>query len=617
MTSQLKHTATAAAVSTLRAAIAAALVVIGFAVPSAAPAEEAGGAPAVIVRVAAADDIREGFVYLARLAGRGDAARDWDRLIATATAGRGLAGIDRRRPAGAYGWIGPHGDDGAAVVLVPVTGERAFLDLVENGLHAVPEAGGDGVYTAGAVDLPGLTAAPVYFRIVRGWAYLTARDRGALRDGRLVSPAAVLSGQRCAAAFDFTSANVTAGGPGKMVPDGRIATVAGDLGAAGLAAANPVAAIPAEEAVTPRLAGRGCDPLPPGMVSVSVDLQRIPAAVKEMVLGQLDASLTEVRREASPLRTPGLRPFLVGMLDEIGRGMATQLFEGGDTSLQLDLDRKRGLVALTVTIAARPGTAMAAAIADFSQSSSATAGLLRRDAALAAAMNVVMLKRERDLLSVFVDGIRHRAVAASGGELERIAVATAFDTLKPTLDAGEIDWAFSLLGPGSDGLYSLIGAVKVRAGAGLQRMLRLAPAIDPVTDIRFAGTVGRSAIHRLTLNAGDAFSRAFGGNAAYVAFRDDAVFVAAGPRGLSLVREALPVAAVTTPRIAEFRITPDRLAPLSGDGAAEDIARSGFGGDRRGGTIRLTVEGGSALRLRLLVPAKVIEFAGAVGHGMQ
>lgn len=607
MTSEPNHTATAAAVSMLRSAAAA--VVVAVALPPAAPAQEAA-APAVTVRVAAADDIRDGWVYLARLAGRGDAARDWDRLIATVTAGRGLAGIDRRRPAGAYGWIGPRGDDGAVVALVPVSGERAFVDLVADAVHAAPGLGSDGVYTAGAVELPGLGAAPLYFRIVRGWAFVTARDRGALADGRLVSPDAVL-GPHCAggdvAPATVASGEAVTGGsvPGTLASGGP---ATGSQIADGLLAGNRVAAAPS------RPAAHGCEAPAPGTVSVTVDLDRVPGTFKQTVLGQLEGNLAEVRRQAPPFDVPGLWPFLTGMLDEMARVMATQLFEGADTSLQLDLDRRRGQVALTVNIAARPGTAMAAAIADFSQSTSVTAGLLRRDAAFAATMNVVMLKRESELLSALVDGMRQRAVAAGGNPLQRIAVATVFDILKPTLAAAEIDWTVDLLGPGSDGLYNLLGAVKVRDGAALQRMFRLAPAVDPVTDVRFVGSVGGTAIHRLTLNAGDAFSRTFGGNTAYVAFRDDAVLVAAGPRGSSLVREAMPVAAVTSPRISEIRIAADRVAPLSADPEVQDAAHSVFGDDRHDATIRLTVAGGPTLRLRLVVPAKVIEFAGAIGH---
>lgn len=603
-----QHTPTVAAVSTLRAAAAAAVV----AVAQPAPAQEAG-APAVTVRVASADDLRDGWLYVARLAGRGDAARDWDRMMAAVTAGRGLAGIDPRRPAGGYGWIGPRGDDGAVVALLPITGERAFVDLVASAAHAVPEVGGDGVYAAGALDLPGLGAAPLYFRMLRGWAFVTVRDRGALADGRLLAPEAVLSAPRCA-----DVASVVSGGGAVPLPE----TVASGGPAAGSQIpGNPVAANPPPR----RLAARGCEAPVPGMVSMTVNLDRVPGTFKEMVLGQLEGSLGEVRRQPPAFDSPGLWPFVTGMVDELARVMATQLFEGADTALQVDLDRRRGQVALTVTIAGRPGTAMAAAIADFSQATSATAGLLRRDAAFAATMNVVMLKRERELVAALVDGMRQRAVASSGNPLQRIAVATAFDVVKPTLAAGEIDWTVDVLGPGSDGLYNLVGAVKVRDGAALQRVFRVAPAIDPVTDVRYVGTANGSAVHRLTLNAGDGFSRTFGASTAYVAFRDDAVVVAAGPRASNLVREALP-AAVTSPRIAEIRIAADRVAPLAADPEVEDVARDVFGDarreerreehrdDRRDTTVRLSVVGGPALRLRLVVPATVIEFAGAIGH---
>ena len=108
-------------------------------------------------------------------------------------------------------------------------------------------------------------------------------------------------------------------------------------------------------------------------------------------------------------------------------------------------------------------------------------------------------------------------------------------------------------------------------------------------------------------------SRVFGAKVAWLAFRDDAVVLAAGPRAASLVREAVAVAPVTTPRIAEVRVAPDRLAPLSGDLGAQDAAR----GERDGGTVRLTAEGGGSLKLRLTVPLKLIEWAGALARSRQ
>jgi len=218
-------------------------------------------------------------------------------------------------------------------------------------------------------------------------------------------------------------------------------------------------------------------------------------------------------------------------------------------------------------------------------------------------------------VSGLVEGMRHQALAASGSELERIAIGTALDTLKPTLEAGEVDWTVNLLGPDNDGLYGLVGALKVRDGARLQRIFRLAPAIGPVTDVRLAGTVGRSTIHRLTVDLDEPFRRVFGGNTAYLAFRDDAVFVAAGPRALGLVREALPLGPVTAPRIGELRIAADRLVPLSGDPALQGLARSVLGSAKGGGAIRLEVEGGATLTLKLSMPAKLIEFASALGRG--
>src|SRR5262249_31993911 len=88
------------------------------------------GKPAIVLSVASYDRLRSDFLYLAGLAGQGEGAAQVDRLIAVQAGDRGLEGIDRKKPMGAYGWVGPLGDDSSLVLLVPVADQRAFLDLV-------------------------------------------------------------------------------------------------------------------------------------------------------------------------------------------------------------------------------------------------------------------------------------------------------------------------------------------------------------------------------------------------------------------------------------------------------------------------------------------------------
>jgi hypothetical protein len=547
-----------------------------------AAAAAAPGKPAVILSLASYGELRGSFLYLAGLAGQDDAAAQLDALIEAATGG-GLDGIDQKQPLGAYGWAGAHGDDGAVVLLVPVADRDGFLGLLGH-LDIALRKGDDGVYSA---DVDRISA-PVYFRFANGYAYVTAGDKRVLAADKLLAPDAVLTGMGCTGSADGAGhASGPADGAGAF-PDRR-----------------PL--------------GGYCPGVPTGIASLIVNLDRIPDEFKELALGELELRLAEAAEKNAPaFESEWQRKFRLATFDGFARSIRTHLYEGGETSLRFDLDRKAGDVTLTVSMAGKAGTAMAAAIADLGQAASTTAGLLRDDAAVNGEMHVAVVDNERELFAALLDDGRRQALADAGSEIERLTMSTVFDAFMPTLKAGELDWSFNLLGPDRDGLYGLIGGVKVSEGRRLENLFRQAPPKDPGTAVSFdVEKVGRVAIHRVTLSLHDEARRVFGDNPLYLAFRDDAVFLAAGARGLALLRQAVAVHPVTTGKLMELQIAVSRLAPLNKVRAAQDIARDVFGDDRDGDRLRLTLQGGTAMTLRLSMAAKVIEYVSRVGRAMK
>jgi hypothetical protein len=579
-----------AAIFTFRIALVSLMLILPAAAaeqpggtPAPAARAEAPGEPALILSLASYGELRGTFLYLARLAGQDDAAARLDAVIGDATGGSGLDSIDQKKPFGAYAFAGAHGDDGSVVLLVPLADQGAFLDLLGH-LNIAPRKGDDGVYSASVDRVP----EPVYFRFANGYAYVTARDKRVLDADRLLPPGAVLTGQGCIGSAD---------------PDRKSSGSANGAGA--VAHSHPV--------------DRHCPGLGTGILSLIVNIDRIPDELKELALGELDLRLAEAReRNAPPFETEWQRKFRLATFDSFARSIRTHLYEGGETSLRFDFDRKAGDATLTVSMAGKAGTAMAAAIRDLGQATSTTAGLLRDDAAINAGMNVAVAENERELYAALLDDSRRQVLADARSQIERLTMSTAFDAVMPTLKAGELDWSFNLLGPDSDGLYTFVGGVKVREGRRLENVFRQAPPRDPATEVSFdVDKVGRIGIHRVTLSLDDEARRAFGDNPLYLAFRDDAVFFTAGSRGLALLKQALAVAPVTTGEMMELQIAVSRLAPLNKVTAAQEIARDVFGDDRNGDRLRLTLEGGNALKLRLSMTAKLIEYVSRIGRAMK
>jgi hypothetical protein len=544
--------------------------------PAVAPAaDDPAGKPALMLSVASYDQLRSDFLYLAHLAGQDEAAVQADALIEAQAGDNGLASIDRRKPMGAYGWVGPHGDDSVLVLLVPVADQAAFLSALQR-FDVAARRGSDGVYSANVERVPD----PVYFRFANGYAYVTVREKSVLADGRLLAPDDIVAGPGCA-------------GPDQK-PDGVV-----DYWAPG-AVADP----PCRNAET-------------SVLSVTFNVDRIPDKFKDMLLEEFDLQLSIAKIRDAPLfETEWQRKFRLLTIDEAARALRTLLHEGGEVSLRLDLDRRAGDIALTYSVEGKAGSAMAAAIQQFAQVRSTTAGLSRKDAAINIQVNESLPEKLRETFAAVLDDGRQQALAKAKDQTERTTLTRVFDAITPTFRVAELDWTASLLGPGSDGFYTVVGGLKLRDGAGLERILRETAPRDPAAEVRFdVDNVGPIGIHRVTLKLDDDARRAFGDGPLYFAFRDDAVFLAAGSDGLSVLKDAVAVTPATG-KVMELQFAVSRLMPLAKDREVREIGRRVLGSDGDGDRFRLTVEGGTAMKLRLVMKTKLIEYFSRLGQAM-
>ncbi len=146
--------------------------------------------PAVILRLASFDRLRGDFVYLAKLIGEEEKAKQIDALIKAQLGDKGLDGIDPKKPLAAYGSIGSVGIDSKAVLLLPIADKKAFVDLFTNRFDVKPDKGEDDVYTLRIDKVP----EPVYFRFAHDYVYITVRDKDALDKDKLLAPSVVLGG---------------------------------------------------------------------------------------------------------------------------------------------------------------------------------------------------------------------------------------------------------------------------------------------------------------------------------------------------------------------------------------------------------------------------------------
>ncbi len=151
-------------------------------------------------------------------------------------------------------------------------------------------------------------------------------------------------------------------------------------------------------------------------------------------------------------------------------------------------------------------------------------------------------------------------------------------------------------------------------GAVLEKALRNALKELPAevrsqikVDVEKAGDV---AIHRIDLKAPDAeFQKTFGDGPAYLAVRSDAVFLTLGQNALPALKEALKVEP-TVARPIQFELSVRRIADaLAGEKPeAPKAAAKAFGKDPDSDKIRLVLEAGKELKLRIVMKTPVLTF---------
>ena len=107
--------------------------------------------------------------------------------------------------------------------------------------------------------------------------------------------------------------------------------------------------------------------------------------------------------------------------------------------------------------------------------------------------------------------------------------------------------------------------------------------------------------------------KTLGDNPVYFAFRDDALLVSGGAKGLEAIKEVV-TAGPATGKILQLDVAVSRIAVRMADEHKEApaIAKRVFKGDDD--TIHITLEGGDSLKLSLNMKAQLVKFFAELGE---
>jgi hypothetical protein len=150
------------------AALAAIFTTFGL-----ASAQPKDAAPTLELRLRSVNDLLDRFEYVASLAGKEDDAKNARQFLqALSTEGKGIEGIDPKKPIGAYATLVKEVETSPFVIMVPIADEKQFLAALKSHLDVTPEKNDDGTLKA-AIPLVN----ELHFRFTNGYLYVSPKAK--------------------------------------------------------------------------------------------------------------------------------------------------------------------------------------------------------------------------------------------------------------------------------------------------------------------------------------------------------------------------------------------------------------------------------------------------------
>jgi hypothetical protein len=506
---------------------------------------KAADSPTFVLRLKSIDDLIADAKYVAEMAGQGEAANQADGFLKVVLGDR-IKAIDAKRPLGFYSSLNAQLTDSQGVILVPITSKKEFLAMLED-FNVTTEKNGD-IYTVKVAQLPPpFSAIPIYLRMTDKYAFITAQNQEGLKN--LLDP-------------------------DKLFAAGRHATV-----------------------------------------SAEFHFDKIPQGIKQMALGQIDLRVADEVDKKQPGETEVQHALRAAVLKHLAHQVSTLIKDGGELALFFDVDQKAKELVVQATLSGKEGSTFTAQINDLGQVRSQFAGLLNGTAAVNLLLHGVMPKDVQKALGPVVDEGVKKALEKAKDETQREQGTKLLKALEPSLKAGELDTAFSLRGPNAHKLYTLVFGIKVKDGEGIDSAMQELAKSLPERDrelVKFnAETSDGVKIHRVEAQKGfdKQAKQVFGDNPIYFAVRADAIVGAAGPDGLTALKEALAAEPKAGPQV-QVQVSLAHLAALLSrqHAGAVKAAEDAFGQDKDGDQVLFTVEGGKSLKVKLAMKAPVIRF---------
>jgi len=351
---------------------------------------------------------------------------------------------------------------------------------------------------------------------------------------------------------------------------------------------------------------------PANALSVSVRIDRIPDMTKQMLLGQLELRLADVKERSGNGESKEQAEARRRGIDAVSEAVKRLLSEGRSAEIALAIDRERDTFGLQVSLDGKPNTLMNTAVG-------ALAGGNTRfkpapGSALHVGLNFAVPDAFRGLLGFAVDGLARDAVAKESDPAKRELAAKVTKAVGPTLKAGHVDLHI-VAGASPENQMSLLAALGVRDGKAIEGVVKDLVGQLPESERGKVhlddATVGSFNMHRLAVEPGTLdlnARRLLGGNVnLWAGFSPNAVMLGLGGDAAATVGGLDTGDKAERGPLVVIEGSVARLAAL--DPQASKVAERVFGRlPSAGDGFRLSLEGGDKLKLALNFHGRALRF---------
>ena len=351
-------------------------------------------------------------------------------------------------------------------------------------------------------------------------------------------------------------------------------------------------------------------------VRLTFRLDRLPDELRRQALAGVQGAGPKAKA-ALPQANPIVHDASEKLLDLLSRFGTDLVQESRELSLSLRIDSSQQELVADLRFRAAEKSRLARSLASWQETASVFGDLNEGSPALRARIHFRLPEELRRIL----EPLAHEALEQTMREAtdrdkhpEDERFVRAFE---PTVAAGELDVAMFVNSQGRGKPARTVAGLKVVKGLELEKAFReLVGTLPPAERALFQFDVSRTAgttIHRLSVQ-GKLPPQAlavFGANPFfYYAFRDDAVLFAAGDRAVESIGNVLASRSrQTPPALLELNVK-HLLEVMPVPDKERDLASKVFT-DANPGRVRLSLGGGSVLRLRL--DLALVRFASEMG----